>query len=130
MIEDTTQEEDDDIEEDNIDKRYTEKEKVSIDEELPSKCPVCKKRQNNILLHIRLKESCNKEIIPDLYKRWKNLANKRNRIKAQKRYIETGKHKNVMQLTKSTVFKFKGESRRGSFKRKRSKEGSKALVKD
>ena len=95
MIEDTTQEEDDDIEEDNIDKRYTEKEKVSIDEELPSKCPVCKKRQNNILLHIRLKESCNKEISPDLYKRRKNLANKRNRIKAQKRYIETGKHKNV-----------------------------------
>ena len=51
MIEDTKEEEDDDIEKDNIDKRYTEKEKVSIGEELPSNCPVCKNRKNNILLH-------------------------------------------------------------------------------
>ena len=96
MIEDTTDEEDDHIEEDKNDtESYTEKEKERIGEELPSKCPVCQKRKNNLLLHIKLKESCNKEVSPDLYQRWKDLASKRNRSKAQKKYIETGKHKNV-----------------------------------
>ena len=91
MIEDTTDEEDDH----NTDDRAKGEEKESISEELPSKCPVCKKVKNNLLLHIRLKESCNKEISPDLYKKWTNLANKRNRSKAQKKYIKKGKHKNV-----------------------------------
>ena len=56
MIEDTTDEEDDHIEEDKNDtESYTEKEKERIGEELPSKCPVCQKRKNNLLLHIKLK---------------------------------------------------------------------------
>ena len=96
MTDYTTDEEDDDTEDVKTDKGEKEKKEAkSINEELPSKCPVCKKVKNNLLLHIRLKESCNKEISPDLYRRWQNLASKRNRSKAQKKYIQSGKHKNV-----------------------------------
>lgn len=96
MTDYTTDEEDNDTEDDNTDQRDKEKKEAnSIGEELPSKCPVCKKVKNNLLLHIRLKESCNKEVGPELYRKWKNLADKRNKSKAQKKYIQTGKHKNV-----------------------------------
>ena len=67
--------------------------KVELNEnELPSKCPICNKVTNNLLLHINRKESCYKMIEPQIYQKWKDLANKRNKSKYQKKYIKAGKH--------------------------------------
>ena len=74
-------------------KKDGEGRKVKLNEyELPSKCPICNKVTSNLLLHINKKESCNKMIEPQIYQKWKDLANKRNKSKYQKKYIKAGKH--------------------------------------
>ena len=74
-------------------KKDGEGRKVELNEyELPSKCPICNKVTSNLLLHIRMKESCYKMIEPQIYEKWKDLANKRKKSKYQKKYIKAGKH--------------------------------------
>lgn len=74
-------------------KKKEEKKKVELNEnEVPSKCPICNKVTNNLLLHIKKKESCYTMIEPEIYEKWKDLANKRKKTKYQKKYIKAGKH--------------------------------------
>ena len=74
-------------------KKKEEERKDELNEdEVPSKCPICNKVTNNVLLHIKKKESCNTMIEPQIYEKWKDLANKRKKSKYQKKYIEAGKH--------------------------------------
>ena len=60
--------------------------------DLPDKCPVCNKESNNLLLHIRKKESCNSQIDPKLYDHWKTEQNRYSKRKFQSAYVKTGKH--------------------------------------
>ena len=74
-------------------KKKKERRIVELNEsELPSKCPICNKITNNLLLHIKKKESCYTMIEPQIYEKWKDLANKRKKSKYQKKYIKAGKH--------------------------------------
>ena len=74
-------------------KKKEEERKDELNEdEVPSKCPICNKVTNNVLLHIKKKESCNTMIEPQIYEKWKDLANKRKKSKYQKKYIKAGKH--------------------------------------
>ena len=64
-----------------------------MDEDIPDKCPVCRKVTNNILLHIRKKDSCMEQVDPELYAKWKEKANKRKKSRYQYKYVDQGKHK-------------------------------------
>ena len=65
------------------------------EESVPDNCPVCRKRSNNVLLHIQKKDSCKDKIEPELYEKWKNEANKRRKKKYQSKFVKSGKHKEV-----------------------------------
>ena len=62
-------------------------------ESIPDRCPVCRKRSFNVLLHIQKKDSCNDKIEPELYAKWKNEAKKRSKKKYQEKFVKSGKHK-------------------------------------
>ena len=53
------------------------------------------KQSNNVLLHIKKKDSCNDKIEPHLFDKWKNEAKKRSKKKYQRKFVESGKHKEV-----------------------------------
>ena len=65
------------------------------DGSIPDRCPICRKRSNNVLLHIKKKDSCNDKIEPHLFDKWKNEAKKRSKKKYQRKFVESGKHKEV-----------------------------------
>ena len=64
-----------------------------MEEDIPDKCPVCRKVSNNILLHIKKKATCNEKVNPELYARWKDKANKRKKARYQYKYVDSGKHR-------------------------------------
>ena len=66
-------------------------------EKLPDRCPICKKVSKNILLHIKKKESCCSKIDQSLYDHWKNIANKKTKTKYQRKYIESGRHREAQE---------------------------------
>ena len=47
-----------------------------MEDEIPEKCPVCKKGKINFLLHIKKKESCFAEVDKDQYEEWNDCTNK------------------------------------------------------
>ena len=65
------------------------------EDSIPDRCPICRKRSNNVLLHIKKKDSCKDKIEPQLFDKWKNEANKRSKKKYQRKFVESGKHKVV-----------------------------------
>ena len=65
------------------------------EDSIPERCPVCRKRTNNVLLHIHHKDSCNEKIEPKLYEKWKKEAKKRSKRKYQGKYVKSGKHSDV-----------------------------------
>ena len=67
------------------------------EESVPDRCPVCRKKAKNVLLHILMKNSCKDKIEPELYDKWKNEANKRKKKKYQEKFVKSGKHKDVLE---------------------------------
>ena len=61
------------------------------DEEIPDRCPACKKKVRFLLIHINAR--CYKEIDENLIEIWKKLAKRRSKKKYQAKYVEKGKHK-------------------------------------
>ena len=62
---------------------------------IPDRGPICRKRSNNVLLHIKKKDSCKQKIEPQLFDKWKIKAKKRSKRKYQRKFVETGRHKVV-----------------------------------
>ena len=65
------------------------------EESIPDRCPVCRKRCNNVLLHILKKDTCKDKIEPEIYDKWKNEAKKRSKKRYQEKFVKSGKHKEV-----------------------------------
>ena len=63
------------------------------EELIPERCPACRKKSHNLLLHILMKDSCKDKIEPELYEKWKNEAKKRSKKKYQEKFVKSGKHK-------------------------------------
>ena len=63
----------------------------NTEEDIPDRCPVCKKKARYLLIHINAK--CYKQIDSELIEKWKMLAKRRSKKKYQAKYIEKGKHK-------------------------------------
>ena len=80
-------------------------------EQLPDRCPICKKVSRNVLLHIRKKESCCSKIDQSLYDHWKEIANKRTKTKYQKKYVESGRHKEAQERYGETGNQRKAQER-------------------
>ena len=100
MTDDSYMTDDDHLTDEDTDEEEVGIQKESNDDEdknqkLPSKCPGCNKITNNLLLHIRKKESCNRKIDPEIYENWKELSKKLSKRKYQKKYTESGKHRKV-----------------------------------
>ena len=83
--------------------------------ELPEKCPICQKSSKNLLLHIKVKDSCNRAVDKDQYDLWKKIRNKKNKSKYQSKYIESGKH---LKAQKRYLAKLKAEALKKATKRK------------
>ena len=76
-------------------RQKTERAMEEEDQPIPDRCPICRKRSNNVLLHIKKKDSCKEKIEPQLFDKWKNEANKRSKKKYQRKFVKSGKHKVV-----------------------------------
>ena len=63
--------------------------------EIPDKCPICRKITNNLLLHMRKKDSCYEKIGKDQFEKWKRETNKRSKRKYQSKYVKDGRHSNA-----------------------------------
>ena len=70
-------------------------ESVNAEMEIPDECPVCRKVSKNLLLHIRKRSECSSSIDPELFSSWREAAHKRKSRKAQSKYIQKGRHKEV-----------------------------------
>ena len=60
--------------------------------EIPVRCPICNKKMKNILLHIRAKESCYRNIDKQLFEKWRILSRKLTTKNSQKTYVKSGGH--------------------------------------
>ena len=68
-----------------------------MDDEVPNKCPVCKKVTSNLLLHIRKKESCSAQVDKDQYETWKKRSRKKTKRASQQKYMDSGRHNEAQQ---------------------------------
>ena len=68
-----------------------------MEDEIPEKCPVCKKGKINLLLHIKKKESCFAEVDKDQYEEWKKRSRKKTLNSSQKKYIDSGRHRKAQE---------------------------------
>ena len=67
--------------------------KINLSEdEIPERCPNCNKKMKNVLLHIRAKESCYRNIDEKLFEKWRILSRKLTTKKKQKTYVKSGGH--------------------------------------
>merc|ERR1719410_2698241 len=72
---------------------------------IPDKCPICRKKKKSLLLHIRKKDSCYDKIDKDQYEIWKKEINKQNNRKAQSKYVEDGRHSQAQQKYMKKCYK-------------------------
>ena len=80
---------DEEMNEEEMEEEMNEEE---MDDEIPNKCPVCQKVSNNLLLHIRKKESCFTEVNKVQFETWKRKSRKNTKKASQKKYINSGRH--------------------------------------
>ena len=88
-------------------------------ESIPDRCPVCRKRSFNVLLHIQKKDSCIDKIEPELYAKWKNEAKKRSKKKYQEKFGKVGSIrrlkentlKSTREMTKSHIYRSEDKPR-------------------
>ena len=73
--------------------RMSKTKKINLSEdEIPERCPNCNKKMKNVLLHIRAKESCYRNIDEKLFEKWRILSRKLTTKKKQKTYVKSGGH--------------------------------------
>lgn len=65
----------------------------SKDIDIPERCPSCNVKKKSILRHIKAKDSCFKKIDPNIYEKWIEASNRRNKRKYQKDYAKSGAHR-------------------------------------
>ena len=84
--------------------------KINLSEdEIPVRCPICNKKMKNVLLHIRAKESCYKNVDEKLFEKWRILSRKLTTKKSQKTYVKSGGHSKAQNkyLEKKRALKLK-----------------------
>ena len=59
---------------------------------IPDRCPSCKIKKKNILLHIQASESCFQKVDKKTYKEWTDLSKKRSKSIFQYKYVDKGEH--------------------------------------
>ena len=59
---------------------------------IPDRCPSCKVKKKNILLHIQASESCFQKVDQKTYQEWTELSKKRCKSIFQYKYVDKGEH--------------------------------------
>ena len=80
----------------------------SDEDHIPNECPSCKEVVEKLVLHISRNKSCQSNIDPELYDKWKLISRRRARRKYQAKYIQNGDHNEAQRKYESKFRQYVG----------------------